>query len=145
MERNEKSITIQCMDKILRFLPIFEQQNYKFAEWVSPTKSNNTTKYLPYCYYSKEVIEFEKTLYKEGFIIPFDWSNWQKEAERLYSEPATLRKAGFETLRKLLTTHIRKERFCEGHLAGMLEEGHISAILHRLKEVREDMASSKQQ
>jgi hypothetical protein len=41
------------------------------------------------------------------------------------------------TLRKLLTTHVRADRFVEGHLAGVLESGHMLAILRRLKDIRQ--------
>jgi hypothetical protein len=37
----------------------------------------------------------------------------------------------------LLTLHVRKERFCEGHIAAMVEAGYIQGILERLKEMRE--------
>ena len=47
--------------------------------------------------------------------------------------------ADSEPILKLLTTHVRKERFCEGHLAAMFEDGHIVALLRRLKVIREGM------
>ena len=36
----------------------------------------------------------------------------------------------------LLTTHVRCDHFVEGHFAGMLESGHITAILRRLQAIR---------
>ncbi|MBN1128044.1 MAG: hypothetical protein JXA71_03610 [Chitinispirillaceae bacterium] len=39
-------------------------------------------------------------------------------------------------VRKLCTLHVRKDRFCEGHLAGIVEAGHMTEILKRLKELR---------
>ena len=44
-----------------------------------------------------------------------------------------LASADLLTLRKLLTTHIRADRFTEGHL----ESGHITAILRQLKQIRD--------
>lgn len=41
------------------------------------------------------------------------------------------------TLRKLLTAHVRADRFSEGHLASVLESRHITAMLRRLKRIRE--------
>ena len=35
-------------------------------------------------------------------------------------------------LRRLLTFHVRKNVVCEGHLASMLREGQVQAILRRL-------------
>jgi hypothetical protein len=48
-------------------------------------------------------------------------------------------------VRKLLTTHIRADRFIEGHLAGVLENGHIVAVLRRLRTIRDQMAPSQSQ
>ena len=43
------------------------------------------------------------------------------------------------TLRRLLTTHVRADRFTEGHLAAELENGHICAILEQLEELRNEL------
>jgi len=40
---------------------------------------------------------------------------------------------------ELLTAHVRGDRFVEGHLASVFESGHITAILRRLKQIREEM------
>jgi len=37
----------------------------------------------------------------------------------------------------LLTIHVRKERFCEGHLACVCESGHIVSVLKKLKQLWE--------
>ena len=36
--------------------------------------------------------------------------------------------ADIETIRKLLTTHVRKDRFCEGHLGLMHSNGHLDPL-----------------
>lgn len=41
---------------------------------------------------------------------------------------------------KLFTTHIRADRFCEGHLAAMFENGHIVTLLRWLKQLRFQMS-----
>jgi len=51
------------------------------------------------------------------------------------NDETLLEEADLETLRKLLTTHVRKDRFCEGHLDYMFECGHITAILERLQQL----------
>ena len=38
-------------------------------------------------------------------------------------------------------THIHKDRFCEGHLAAMFENGHVVTLLRRLKAIRDDTNS----
>ena len=122
------------IDTVLKYLPIFEAQDYQFGHWVEQEGR------FPYFSFSPEVDEFVDTLYKQNIIIPFDWVNWREEAEGCQSDPAALETADLLTLRKLLTAHIRADRFVEGHLASIFESGHIAAILRRLKQIRDKMA-----
>ena len=81
------------------------------------------------------VMAFYRAFDESGLFIRFDWPSWQKEAARLYDDPSLIDQADLETIRRLLTTHIRKDRFCEGHLASACESGHIVAVLKRLKQL----------
>ena len=144
-KEQQKTITVESIDKLLKFLPIFEQEGYEFSNWNFPEPSEDGVNYFPHCDYSKEVDRFVKVLYEEGFIISFDWTKWQDEAQKYCLEPEKWKTADLATIQKLLTTHVRKDRFCEGHLAAMLKDGHIVAILKRLKEIREEMTGSKNQ
>ncbi len=86
---------------------------------------------------SPEVMgSFIDTLYENKWIVPFDWSSWQDEAESYAEHPDKTASASVKTIQKLLTTHVRKDRFCEGHLDAMVENGHIAALLRRLKDLR---------
>ena len=118
-KEKQKTIPVESIDKVLKYLSIFEKKEYR----------------------SKEVSEFVETLYEEGFIISFDWGGWQSQAEQFCSNPELLNTADMITLQKLLTTHVRKDRFCEGHLACVLKEGHITAILRQLKKIQKETAS----
>ena len=121
------------LDAVLRFLPIFEQPGYVFGEW------HIAEGQFPYYSMHREAMEFVQALYDQQVVFSFDWSGWQKEAERFAADPGALQTADLLTLRKLLTTHFRKDRFVEGHLASMLECGHVTAILRRLGKIREQM------
>lgn len=79
--------------------------------------------------------EFQQALYDNGWIKPFDWGEWQETARAHVEDPAKVESADAETIQKLFTTHVRKERFCEGHLAAMFENGHIVGLLRRLREL----------
>jgi len=116
------------IDAVLEFLPAFQSPGYKFGEWAD----------AGYFSYSPEVDEWIRTLYEQDFLLPFDWTRW-KEAQRYRSQPGALETADLLTLRKLLTTHVRADRFVEGHLASVLESGHVTAILRRLKQIRGQM------
>jgi hypothetical protein len=114
------------VEAVLAFLPIFEDPRF-LPEVVVAEEEGWTLEQ-----YTREVYEFERTLYRTGFVVRFDWSRWESEAFRYYRDPSLLAHAGCGEIRRLLTFHIRKNVICEGHLAVMLRDGHIQAILGRL-------------
>jgi hypothetical protein len=119
------------LDAVLAFLPIFVQEGY--------TATRPSASGWPIA--KDEVLQFIQTLSRTRMIFPFDWPAWQDEARQLYDDPDLLEKADLLTLRKLFTTHIRADRFNEGHLAHVLENGHIAAMLRRLQTLREEQAT----
>jgi len=121
------------IEAVLAFRPIFEKPGAVFGEWQAPAGQ------MPYYSYSPDVTRFIATLYEENFIITFDWPSWKAAATGYMENLASLESADLLTLRKLLTTHARNDRFVEGHFAGMLENGHVSAILRRLQVIRQAM------
>jgi hypothetical protein len=127
------SVTVERMDKILTFLPLFEKPGFSAGECILEKGK------FPYCKYTHEVHAFISTLYDDGWICHFDWSSWQKEAIKYVNDPSELEFADLDTLRKLLTLHMRKERFCEGYMIEMIESGHLVAILKRLQTIRDSM------
>ncbi len=131
-------MTVQSLDRVLAFLPLFENQDSNLYDVATDLSVSD-----PYIYTNK-VDEFIKILYSEEFVTSFNWSAWQDEAAKIVEQPKLLESAELSTLQKLLTTHVRKERFCSGHLAAMIDNGHILAILKRLKQIRLDMKSSEQ-
>ncbi len=114
------------VEAVLAFLPVFEDPRF-LPEVVVAEEEGWTLEQ-----YTDEVYEFERTLYRAGFIVQFDWSRWEPEAFRYYRDPSLLETADCGVLRRLLTFHIRKNVVCEGHLACMLREGEIQGILRRL-------------
>ncbi len=117
---------------LLEFLPIFERQDFVFGEEEGFEKRDDGVITMPYYTMSAEASSFHKALYELGFIRPFDWGGWKHEAARYVDDLTMLETADLETLCKLLTLHVRAERFCDGHLASMYECGHLTAILNRL-------------
>jgi hypothetical protein len=83
----------------------------------------------------KLVSKFMDACYKNGFIVKFNWEAWEAEAAGYQSEPARLQSADLPLLRRLLTWHVRQNRFAKGHLSIMIAQGHILAILRRLKDI----------
>jgi hypothetical protein len=122
------------IDAVLEYLPTFERAGYQAGEWQTREGS------LPVFVYRPKVNGFVQTLYEQRIIVHFDWTSWKEEARRYQSDPDSLAGANLLTLRKLLTAHVRADRFVEGHLAGVFASGHVAAILHRLEQIRDEMA-----
>lgn len=128
------TVTVKGIDKVLSFLPLFERRGSKFYEI-------NAQKGLlaPYTY-SNEVNGFIQSLHDEGFILlSFNWGVWLGEANQYVNNPGLLQFADLLTLQKLITTHVRAERFNSGHLAQLIENNHILATLKRLSAIRKTM------
>ncbi len=121
------------IDAVTRFLSEFE----------NPTVSHGRLQVrdglMPWIETSPAVTAFVETLYEHGWVTPFDWGEWQDIAARYVESPALAADADIETIQKLLTTHVRKDRFCDGHLVAMIECGHIAACLRRLQVLRHDL------
>ena len=124
-----KPITAKRIDAILPFLDAFESMAIKRGE---SSIASSVTSYEG----SESVEAFVLALYSEGWIEQFDWEKWQETAAQYVDSPDLLASIDAETIRKLLTTHVRKDQSYEGHLAAMFENGHIVALLRRLKEIR---------
>ena len=107
------------------FLAVFEAPDFRFGNWRQPEGQ------FGYYEYNPEVLLFIGALNDASIVLDFAWGAWQPKALRYSEDPARLERARLLTIRKLLTLHLRKDRFVEGHLAEMLESGHITAILRR--------------
>ena len=80
--------------------------------------------------------QFRAALYRNSFIQVFGWPSWhQQEGWRYVKDSALLKSADLETCIKLLTVAVRADRFSEGHLAAMVRNGHVPAVLARLREL----------
>ena len=126
-------LTTESIDALLQFLPIFEADEFVFGDW--PPFDGG----FPAFDFSDDAGQFIDCLYHNNWVVPFDWPSWNEEAERLFNSPELLERADLETLRKLLTLHVRRDRFCEGHLSEMFDTGHLTMILERLRALRQDL------
>ena len=123
------------LDEVLAYLPLLEQPDFSPGEWSSGGYQ------MPYFSYHPRFDEFIDTLYETGFVFNFNWMDWQDEAKRLQDEPAALAEADLLTLRKLLSAHVRADRFVDGHLAQIHADGHLLGIMRRLAQLRTEMAA----
>ena len=134
-KQKNKNLTIDGIKKVLEFLPKFQDAKLEPGKWYSSEQINEKTSTFPCYEYSNVVSRFLNTLYNEEFIYSFDWSNWEYGV-KLSRNPELIQKANLLTLRKLMTAHIRNDRFCEGHLASVFKSGLVVKILERLRTLK---------
>jgi len=131
------------IDAVLKYLPLLKQPGFVPSTRYGCKKDEDGVISLPMEQNSPEIDNLMSDLYDNGFIESFDWSSWQDTASLYVEEPKRLAEADLDTLKKLLTTHARKDRFCEGHFSAMVKCGHIAAVLERLAELRAEAKSQK--
>jgi hypothetical protein len=76
-----------------------------------------------------------KDFYDTKFFYNFKWSEWEEGREYI-KNPELISELDITTLRMLLTSIMRAERFSDGVLLDNIENGVIKSILHRLKELQ---------
>lgn len=125
--------TKEHIDAVLKFRAMFSRTGVRHSQWhIKPP-------HVRWCELSEEAEAFRKALSSNGFVVGFNWGAWQDEAKAYVMRPEFLGDADLLTIRRLLTLHVRKDRFCEGHFAAMIENGHIALVLRRLANIRVEM------
>ncbi|MEI7706386.1 MAG: DUF6508 domain-containing protein [Deltaproteobacteria bacterium] len=117
--------------EILRFQQLFESPGFIFGQVVAPPGA------WGHVAMATDVDDFVDALYDNGWVAPFEGGSFQAQAEEYFEKPDRLDTADLDTLRRLLTLHVRKDRFADGHLLSMFQTGHMQAILRRLRSLHE--------
>ena len=77
--------------------------------------------------------------WERGWMVVFDWPEWaHSEGKALMATPARLGQADLETVRKLLTAHVRQDRFVEGSLEASVRDGSLVPVMARLVDCRRE-------
>jgi len=113
---NQKIPTIHGIDRLLEYLPYFQDQTNQFYEIVDKPPQ------FPFASYSGMVSQFYKDLYHENMIQSFDWPGWTHEAHKYINDPEILNQADITIIQKLFTSIIRADRFNEGVLGRMIDQ-----------------------
>jgi Family of unknown function (DUF6508) len=123
------------IEAVIKFLPIFEAiAPDDFAHLMGSTDVAGEIPFMGHLEYHPAVYKFMDACYENGMVLSFDWGAWAHEARGYMRDPQLVMSARLNTCKKLLTTHLRAERFCDGHLEEVLRSGHITAILQRLQQ-----------
>jgi len=126
-----RPVTSRQIKAIVKFLPKLEAID---RDDIVRLSSVNGAVFVVGCVpYHPTVHKFERACYANGFVQPFDWPAWGRSARRYIDNPRLIDSAKLSTCIRLITTHVRTERFGDGHLEVVLKSGHIMKILKRLE------------
>jgi len=121
---------------VVKFLPILESiRPDELARVVKSPEDEGDSCVAGHLEYHPAVYEFMQACYDNGLVQPFDWQSWARVGRRYMSDSKLVASARLSTCIKLITASLRYERFCDGHLGGVIESGHITAILRRLEQL----------
>jgi hypothetical protein len=127
---NPALITAANIRNVTRFVP--RLRNIRASQVFNKYKRVGNTITIPAEIHKPLVRELMRVLADNNFVQPFNWVRWQPEAVRFFGGTRSVANANLETCVKLLTLHVRKDRFCSGHFGAMLVRGHIQRILNRV-------------
>lgn len=134
-----KPVTPEDIDAVVKFLPLLEDPPEPLYTLRPVSREEDTRKPLdpdPYVF-SDRLREFLQALVDHNLVQP---CNWIELKEKPYlNDPDRLATASLTTCIKLLTMHVYADRLVAGHLAAVLDSGHMSGILHRLRDLRREM------
>jgi len=136
MKDDRNAINREGVERLIFLIPEMEKYHGFWGE--HDITSDGNTVFLGAYEFSDITGRVHSCINSSGLIYPFDWKDWQEEAARICNDPELMEKADLITLRKLLSLHVRMDRFCEGHFAAMCEAGVILLIMKRLKSLYED-------
>jgi hypothetical protein len=128
-------ISREGIDTLISLIPEIESHDGSYGE--HDLRDGEGTLHIGPFIFSPLLDRISRAITDSGLTVKFDWPGWQGEAERICGDPETLKGADLETVRKLLSLHLRKERFCEGHLAAVCESGLMLSTLERLRALRD--------
>jgi hypothetical protein len=124
--KKDNTMNDNAVDKMVSYLAYFSEKN----KWVSDDCLG------PILDYSDEIDNFMKDFYDTKFWYNFKWSEWEEGREYI-KNPELISELDITTLRMLLTSIMRAERFSDGVLLDNIENGVIKNILFKLKEIKE--------
>jgi len=121
------------LSAIAHFAPVFTRPDFRFAARYEEMSGLVGTAGAPRPHLSESAREFVETACGSGWVELADWRTWasSQEARDLNGKPARIATASEDQLGKLLTAHIRKDRFEAGALNSAFEAGVITAIVQR--------------
>lgn len=127
------SVPTSSLEALAKFLPAMKVPDF-CAGTITAGSAQNGERQMPHASYAPMTSRFHQAAYENGWVLrDFDWMEWvaSEEAQALLASEEAIGRASASQLMKLLTVHVRSERFSEGALLRAFESGHILAIVRR--------------
>ena len=80
---------------------------------------------------------FVRMLYDNNWLINTRWQGWADETTAFFEKPSLLCVAETETIRRILTVHVRIDRMMPGEIADIINKGYMLSIVNRIEELHE--------
>lgn len=120
----------------LSWLPVLAADDFEPGTIAGGEETEPGVASIPHTVLVPEVSALLACLYDTNVVASVDWSTWLAEGGRaLYDDPDRLNAATLDECRMLLIAHVRADRFSEGHLLSILQDGHLIAVLERIRDL----------
>lgn len=107
-----------------------------FKEILTPPTQPNDKRWHDRDSLERTVYAFSKCFY-DANVLDQNWMDFQDEASANYKKDGWIENLSIEKICSFLTVIVRKDRFSEGFLLMMVEDGIVAKLLARLQEVNE--------
>ncbi|MCQ4936375.1 ADP-ribosylglycohydrolase family protein [Anaerotignum propionicum] len=136
-ERLHRSLTKRSIDKLLAFIPYFENLNEKNScSWGGGEKLGENHFSMPYPIYEQTLEDFIQAVYSSNLICYNYLEVIEKNGLHGTEEMNTaIEQSDFELTLAILTGYIRQERFCDGLWESAIEDKTFLKILRRLEQL----------
>jgi len=138
MHIDQVQVTKENINKILEFLPYFENQGNKFFEFIDKRQDKPGIYHIPYYKPSPQILDFIYTLKMENFLLPYDWDKDMSHILRFINGKRSMSEANLPDIRKIFITLSVGEKFCDGYLVNAVNSGVVLDALKRLEEIRKE-------
>ena len=131
LEVEPNPIGVRQIDAILPFIEKFEQPGFTwFREGSDPSPVTGQP-------FSSGAMEFLEGLYDNDWVsLQLNWLKWKERAGSYIDCPEAIASADTETIRMLFTIYARQDRYSSGIWRRLFENGHVLALLRRLRDIR---------
>lgn len=124
--------TLQEIEELISFLPKLYAEGFVPMKWEGGERSEVGIVTLPNLEYDDTVSEFIRVASRECWC---DYNYDPEEARKMLDDHDFINSATLGQVKTMLTYCIRGERFCDGFIGRMIEEGYIHRLLQRIEDL----------